>query len=216
MSSDDGVTESEMDFELPFGWSVRVFEVGFFAVVLAASLTVLVLSGVDLVTGSAAEVLRALFVTAAGLLGTVASVAGGLNALQLLRDRRPALKVSKEGILNRTYWSSTALVPWDEVVDIRRTRASWISEIVLTDPEAFRSRQIFPIRLMMRITTLLGIGSLPVYLPQIAAPRGEVDRLLGDALDARQLAAIREHRRLEGAAGQDLPTPSSGPSLPDP
>ena len=187
------------DFELPFGGWFRYFELGFFAVAFAISIVLCVVSGAGVVAGGSEVVLRALLSALLGLGGAIVSTAGGLNALQLLRDRRPALQVTEEGILNRTYWNATTLVPWDEVVDVRRSRFSWITEIVLTDPGAFRSRQILPIRIMMRVTSLFGIGSLPVYLPQVAASRQEVSRLLHHALDASQLAEIREQRRLEAA-----------------
>ena len=95
------------------------------------------------------------------------------------------------------------------VVHIRKTRVFFISEIVLRDPEEFRSRQILPIRIMMRITSLLGIGSLPVYLPQLAASGDEVMRRLSDALEAEEFAAIREHLHLEAKVGKDLPTTES-------
>ncbi len=193
---------SDTEFELPFGGSFRVFELGFHAVLLAVSFVFLVLAGVDLVTGGSPGVLRPLL----GSVGGVLSVAGGLNVVQLLRDRRPALLVSREGILNRTYWNATTLVHWDEVVDVRETRYSWILEVVLRDPEAFRSRQIFPIRVMMRITSRLRIGPLPVYLPQFATSRDEVSRRLFEVIEARELASIREQRRLEATSGRELPT----------
>ena len=204
MSSNDRVTESEIEFDLPFGSGFRIFEVGFFAVALAVSLTVLIAVGGNALLGGSFG-LRSLLAILGGAFGGLVSIAGGKNAVQLLRDPRPALKVLEEGIINRTYWNATTLVRWDEIVDIRRTRFPWISEIVLTDPESFRSRQILPIRLMMRLTSLLGVGSLPVYLPQMAASREEVSRRLSEALEARELAAIREQRRLESATGKELP-----------
>ena len=202
----ESTDHSDTEFELPFGGSFRVFELGFFAVLLTVSFVFLVLAGVDLVTGGSPGVLRPLLTALLGSVGGLLSVAGGLNVVQLLRDRRPALLVSPEGILNRTYWNATTLVPWDEVVDVRRTRYSWILEVVLRDPEAFRSRQIFPIRVMMRITSGLGIGPLPVYLPQFAASRDEVSRRLFEVIEARELASIREQRRLEATSGRELPT----------
>ena len=196
MSSDERATDVGIEFDLPFGGGFRIFEAGFFAVLFVFALTAIVLTGVGLLAGEVSGVFRPLLVAFLGSIGVLVSVAGGLNALQLLRDERPALQVSEAGILNRTYWSATRLVPWNEVIDVRPTRFSWISEIVLADPEAFRSRQVLPIRIMMRVTSLFGIGSLPVYLPQFAASREEVSRRLTEVLEARELAAIREHRRL--------------------
>lgn len=196
-------TESETEFELPFGWSVRIWEAGFFAVLFAVSVAFIVLAGVGLLSGESAGLVRVLLSTLLGSIGVLVSVAGGRNALQLLLDRRPALTISEEGILNRTYWSATTLVRWDEVIDIRRSPIFFISEIVLRDPDAFRRRQTPWVRTMMRITSLLGVGSLPVYLPQVAAPNDEISRRLSAGLEASELAAMREHRQLEAAAGEE-------------
>ncbi|NNF13219.1 MAG: hypothetical protein HKN72_08350 [Gemmatimonadetes bacterium] len=209
MDPDDRAPEPETEFELPFGWAIRVYELGFFSVVFAISLAFLVLTGLEVITGGAPGLIRTVMTTLLGSIGAGVSLAGGRNALQLLQDERAALTVTEEGILNRTYWNSTTLAPWDEVVRIRKTRMFFIAEIVLSDPEDFRSRQILPVRIMMRITSLFGIGSLPVYLPQLAASSDEVMRRLSDALDAKEFAAIHEHLRLEATVGKDLPTTGS-------
>lgn len=204
MGPDDRVIEPETEFELPFGWAVRIFELGFFAILLAVSLAFVLLPGIELVAGGSPGIIRALLSMLLGSLGVGISLSGGRNALQLLRDPRPALTVTEDGILNRTYWNATTLARWDDIVDIRRTpRAFFISEIVLRDPEGFRSRQILPIRIMMRVTSLLGVGTLPVYLPQLAAPSDEVRRRLSDALTTRELSAVREQLRLEATVGSD-------------
>lgn len=204
MRDDPPRDDPEWELALPWGNAVRIFEVGFFAVALSVSLVVLVSSGMDLLAGDLDALLTALLSSA----GAVLFVAGGRNALQLLRRRSPPLELSEEGILNRTYWNATTLARWDEIVDIRKTRYSWIFEVALSDPDAFRKRQTLPIRLMMRMTSLLGIGVLPLYMPQLATPRDEAVRQLSEALDARQLAAIRDQRRLEAGDGEQLPAVS--------
>ena len=204
MREDQQRDDSEWELEFPWGNAIRIFEVGFFAVALSVSLVVLASSGMDLLAGDFDSLLAALLSSA----GAVLFLAGGRNALQLLRSRQPPLQLSEEGILNRTYWNATTLARWDEVVDIRETRYSWISEIVLSDPQAFRKRQILPIRVMMRVTSFLGVGVLPLYMPQLATPRDEAARQLSEALEARQLAAIREQRRLEAGVAEQLPAVS--------
>lgn len=155
----------------------------------------------DLLTGGIRSVLLALL----GSAGAIVSLGGARNALQLLRSHRPALQFSEEGILNRTYWSATTRAHWDEVFDVRKTRFPWILELVLRDPKAFRERQILPIRIMMRLTSITGLGVLPLYLPQLGTPRDEAFRLISEALDARQFAAVREQRRLESGVGEQPP-----------
>lgn len=204
MRDDQPRDDSEWELALPWGNAVRIFEVGFFAVALSVSLVVLVFSGMDLLAGDFDALLTTLLSSA----GAVLFLAGGRNALQLLRRRVPPLELSEEGILNRTYWNATALARWDEVIDIRKTRYFWIFEVALSDPNAFRKRQILPIRVMMRMTSLLGIGVLPLYMPQLATPRDEAARQLSEALEARQLAAIRDQRRLEAGVGEQPPAVS--------
>ena len=209
--TDNTVIENETDCEFPFGRAVRIFDLGFFAVLLVVSVGFL-LSGLGVIFGGSPGLFRALLSTLLGFMGTGISLAGGRNAFELLRDPRPALKITPEGILNRTYWNSTTLARWDEIVHIRRTRIFFISEIVLENPADFRRRQIWPVRLMMRVTSLLGVGTLPVYLPQIAVPGREVMARLSDALAAKELDAVREHRQIEEATSSAPSNrPESGP-----
>lgn len=197
--------DAEWELTLPWGSTFRIFEVGFFAVLLITSMVVLVTSGMDIWSGGFRSLLMALL----GSAGVILSLAGGRNALQLLRSRQPALQFSEDGLLNRTYWNATTLARWDEVIEVRETRFPWILQVVLRDPNAFRKRQILPIRIMMRATSSSGLGVLPIYLPQLATARDEASRLISEALDARQLAAVREQRRLE--SGDDEQAPALGP-----
>jgi hypothetical protein len=143
-------------------------------------------------------VYRSLLFTFFGLIGAPMSLAAVRNVLQFLKDPRPALRISEEGILNRTFLSSMTMVPWEEVVDIRKTRHRWILEIVLRDPDWFRARQTPLVRFSMRSRERMGYGPFAVFLPQIDAPREEVTRRLLDVVEARQLAAVRDRRMLEG------------------
>ena len=134
-------------------------------------------------------------------MGTVLFFALGRNVVRLLRDPRPALQISEEGILNRTYSSSAELVPWEDVLEIRKTRFPTVLEMVLRDPEAFRRRQTLTTRIWMRFTSLFLPGPFLVYLPQLNASRAEVLHQLVAALDAVELAAVREQRLLDDPDG---------------
>ena len=127
-----------------------------------------------------------------GATGTLCSTFYGHNVLRLLRDRRPALQISEEGVLNRTYSWSAKLVPWEEILEIRKTRLPGVLEIVLRDPEAFRRRQTLTTRIWMRRhARFSGPGRFLVYLAQLNTSPAEVfDELVG-ALDAVELAAVR-------------------------
>ena len=64
---------------------------------------------------------------------------------------------------------------------------------------AFRKRQPWPDRVLKGIGKLLGAGDwVPVYLPQLDAPRKEVTQRILDIVEAREIEGIREARRIKG------------------
>ena len=136
-----------------------------------------------------------------GAIGALVFFALGRNVVALLRDHRPALQISEEGVLNRTYSSSAKLVPWEDILEIRETRLPTVLEIVLRDPEAFRRRQTLTTRLWMRFTSLFAPGQFLVYLPQLDASQADVLHQLVDALDAVEFAAVRDQRLLDDPDG---------------
>jgi len=144
-----------------------------------------------------------LLMTVFGFLGVSLSALGCINAIHFLRDPRLALRITEEGILNRTAWSSTTLVPWEEVVDIRPTRRRWIWEIVLRDPEEYQARQTAEIRGIMRLRKLLGRKPLPLLLGRLDSPREAVVRQLLQTVEGRALAEVREGRRIIGEHAED-------------
>ncbi len=136
-----------------------------------------------------------------GAMGTLLFLGLGRNVVRLLRDPRPALHISEEGVLNRTYSSSAELVPWEDILEIRETRLPTVLEIVLRDPEAVRRRQTLTTRNWMRLTSLFAAGPFLVYLPQLEASRGEVLHQLSATLDAVQLNGVRDQRLLDDRDG---------------
>ena len=135
--------------------------------------------------GGSPGLLGALLPRLGGALGTLLSSFLGNNVVRLLHDPRPALRISEEGVLNRTYSWSAKLVPWEDILEIRKTRLPGVLQIVLRDPEAFRRRQTLTTRIWMRIhARLFGPGQFLVYLPQLNASRAEVFDQLVAALDA--------------------------------
>ncbi len=131
-----------------------------------------------------------------GVLGTAVFGYASWNVVRLLRDPRPALQITGEGVLNRTYWATTTLVPWEEILEIRNTRVTGALEIVLRDPRAFRDRQTLGPRMFMRLGSLLGRPPFLIFLPQLKASRREVFDELQAAHSAKELTALREHRLL--------------------
>ena len=148
--------------------------------------------------GGSPSLLGAVLARLGGAMGALASFFLAQNVVRLLRDPRPALQISEEGVLNRTYSWSAKLVPWEDILEIRKTRLPGVLEIVLRDPEAFRRRQTLTTRIWMRIhARFFGPGQFLVYLPQLNASRAEVFRELVAALDAVELAGVADERLLD-------------------
>ena len=152
--------------------------------------------------GGPPSLLNSLLPRLGGAIGTLSSFFLGHNVVRLLRDHRPALQISEEGVLNRTYSWSAKLVPWEDILEIRKTRLPGVLEMVLRDPEAFRRRQTLTTRIMMRIhARFFGPGLFLVYLPQLNASKAEVFHQLVAGLDAVELAAVRDQRLLDDPDG---------------
>ena len=133
-----------------------------------------------------------------GALGVLYFSTMGLYTLRLALSPKPALSFFEKGVLNRTYFSSGTLVPWEDILDIKKTRVPGVRTIVLRDPAAFRRRQTLMGRFIMRVTTILGLGPLPIHLWQLNARRAEVESRLEDGLEASQLQAVQQQQLLEG------------------
>ena len=152
--------------------------------------------------GGSGSVLGSLLPRLGGALGIVLSSFLGHNVVRLLRDHRPALQISEEGVLNRTYSWSAKLVPWEDILEIRKTPLPGVLEMVLRDPEAFRRQQTLGTRIWMRIhARFFGPGRFLVYLLQLNAPKAEVFDQLVAGLDAVELAAVRDQRLLDDPDG---------------
>ncbi len=162
-SSDRAITQTDVGART---WSYVVELV--FWVVLFLACALLLLKGWP---GSEfPDSLGSLIARLAGAFGAAWSVMLGRNVVRLLREDRPTLQISEEGVLNRTYSASAGFVPWEEILEIRRTRLPTVLEIVLRDPQAFRKRQTLTTRILMRSTSLFGSGPLLVYLPRLRRP----------------------------------------------
>ena len=133
-----------------------------------------------------------------GVLGTLYFSTMGLYTLRLALSPKPALSLSEDGVLNRTYLSSGTLVPWEDILEIKRTRVPGVRTIVLRDPAAFRRRQTLMGRFIMRLTTILGLGPLPIHMWQLKARWVEVDSRLEDGLQASQLRSVQQQQLPEG------------------
>jgi hypothetical protein len=174
-------------------WSY-VVELGVLVVIIVVSVLLLVEGG----PGVGSNLIGPLLSRLVGAAGVVLGLMLTGNVVQLLRGKSPALQITPEGVLNRTYSATAALVSWDEILDVRKTRKPAVLEIVLRDPETFCKRQTLTTRLFMRAASLfVGPGRFLVFLPQLGGPRTEVlDRLRG-ALDVVELAAVRDQRLLD-------------------
>ncbi len=137
-------------------------ELGSWGFLLVVSVLIVLYGWPD---GGPPSLLNSLLPRLGGAIGTLSSFFLGHNVVRLLRDHRPALQISEEGVLNRTYSWSAKLVPWEDILEIRKTPFPGVLEMVLRDPEAFRRRQTLTTRICMRIhARFFGPGLFLVYL----------------------------------------------------
>ncbi len=133
-----------------------------------------------------------------GALGVLYFSIMGLDSFRRVLNPTPALTISEDGVLNRTYLSSGTFVPWEDVLEIQKARFPGIRKIVLRDPAAFRRRQTRLGRMIMRLTALMGLGPLPVHLWQLNAPWVDAVSQLEGGLELFQLRSVQEQQLLEG------------------
>ena len=138
-----------------------------------------------------------------GLLGTLTFGFGAYWSLRLLLTRRPCLSVTDEGVVNRTLWFAPTLIPWEEIVDIRRHGFPGYRRIDLRDPDAWAATQPLSVRIWSRYTQLLGFGRAPVCLWTLEAGWGTVDDVLEAAAQHAELGSYRS------ASQAELPPPST-------
>ena len=126
-----------------------------------------------------------------GLLGTVLFGFGAYWSLRLLLTRRPCLSITDEGIVNRTLWFAPALIPWEEIVDIRPHGFPGYRRIDLRDPDAWAAKQPLSVRIWSRYTQLLGFGRVPVCLWTLEAGWRKVDDVLEAGAHHAELSSDR-------------------------
>jgi len=124
-----------------------------------------------------------------GVLGILTFGWGTLWSSRFLFDREPRLRISAEGILNRTYWTAPILIPWTEVVEIRSKGLPGVREVVLRDPTSWLVHQPRTVRAWAWITRLFGLGPVPLNLWALAATWDEVDEQLEAGLERFELEA---------------------------
>ena len=126
-----------------------------------------------------------------GLLGTLGFGFAASWSLRLLTTRRPCLSITDEGVVNRTLWFAPALIPWQDIVEIRRHGVPGYRRIELRDPDAWAARQPRSVRVWSRYTQLLGLGRAPVCLWTLEAGWDEVDEVLESAAQHAELRGYR-------------------------
>lgn len=113
----------------------------------------------------------------------------GWAGMRLIRPGK--VSVTAAGIVDRTFWYSPGLIPWQEVTDVRAVRWGLI-EIDLADEGAFLER-LGPLAQMARFKQqLYGFGPA-LLVPWVlrGTRRSMVDRLQ-DGLDAFTLAHFKD------------------------
>jgi len=135
-------------------------------------------------------------------LGPLIAMVFGIHALWALRRlffRRPRVRITAEGIVDRNFWYSPGLIRWEDIIDVYSTGLGLI-EVELKDEMAFWER-LSPLGQMARYKLqLLGYG------PALITPWG-LERSGSEVVDMLQ-AGLDEHV-LQSAQVEGLP-PSDG------
>jgi hypothetical protein len=134
-----------------------------------------------------------------GSFGLAAFGSGSLNALRRLLDRRPLLRVTSEGIVNRTSpLSPKQLIPWEQVLEVKRRGVLGIFEVAVRDPHVVFSGdpvlKRFLVRLLAKLYRMEAVVISHVGLDR--TPK-EIGLILDSRLDAVELASVREQALLE-------------------
>lgn len=175
-------------------------EYGLTSVQVLASLVVMVLCVSLLIggwSGPASPPVLGLPPRLFGAIGTLYSMWAFSWSFRFLLDRRPRLSISADGILNRTYWHVATVIPWNEVVEVRKTGIPGIREVVLRDPQRWLRGQPASVRAGSRVTRLLGMGRIPLNLWVLSDSRVHVDEQVQAALDHFELASYAESQGSE-------------------
>ncbi|MCG6989136.1 MAG: hypothetical protein LJF06_13285 [Gemmatimonadetes bacterium] len=120
-------------------------------------------------------------------------------ALRVLR-RRVRLRITEEGIIDRTGWYSPGLIPWEDVVDVRPGPWGYV-QLDLTEASSFWERQTPLRQLHMMSAQLWGLSPATISSLGLAASRRTILRAMEVGMDRHALASLR--REAELPPGED-------------
>ena len=128
-------------------------------------------------------------------------VSATTRILMRLKDRRPVLSLSQDGILDRGALGRPVFIPWDQIVAIRPSpRGTSILEIEVLDPPALQLSWVR--RLRQRLISQTGVADVLIGVGGLDAPSELVISMAHAWNESRLLSEAR-------ALGA-LPDPDSG------
>ncbi len=110
------------------------------------------------------------------------------------------LRVTRDGILDETFWYSPGLIPWDEITDIRPTRFGLV-EIDLVDETAYVDRLGPWAQLALIKQQLYGFGPALIVPWVLRGTRRDLVEGLQEGLDAHTLRVLTQ-------SGNDVQLPT--------
>lgn len=117
------------------------------------------------------------------------------------------LRISEDGVEDRSFWYSAGFIPWSEILEVRS--GPWGAvEIELRDEAAFWER-LGPLRQLPRVKLRLfyGLGPAAIVPWGLAGSRSGIVEAMQEALDTHALRSLVGNERLESPT-QEAPVRS--------
>ena len=145
--------------------------------------------------GSGALLLASTLSWGWGILGMF--VFGGHTGWALFRllRRKARLRITEEGIIDRTFWHSPGLIPWEQIIRVRPARWGMIS-VEIRDEDEFMAKQSTLANLARIKFLMFNLGPAAIYSLPLQGSRKKLLQALEAGLDAHELARVRQERAL--------------------
>jgi hypothetical protein len=143
------------------------------------------------------------------------SVVGGVGALYFgarivylarrLIGKVPRVLLTEDGVIDRSFFYSVGLIPWEDIVEVRHKGMGMVN-VTVRDPDKLLAplgvHQLFMIGWMQ----LWGFGPIAINSWTLDRTSRELVDLLDEGMDAYALRALRsDHELGSGADRDDLP-----------
>jgi hypothetical protein len=127
---------------------------------------------------------------------------GAVGAVLRFLRQRVRLRITEEGIVDRTRWYSPGLIPWEDIVDVRV--GPWgLIQLELAEGSSFWERQT-PLRQVHMIRTQFwGLSPATIFPLGLSAARRTIVQAIEDGMDRHALQSLRRAAELPAGDGAD-------------